>query len=132
MKVLIIDDEEDARNICSMCLEMLNDHKVIQAASGREGLRKAEEHLPEVIILDLLMPEMDGTETLKNLRKNPKTAGIPVIFLTVKGRFSEFDQLKALGALAVITKPFDPVNLSSQIQEILDKAKRQSTGVESG
>jgi CheY-like chemotaxis protein len=132
MKVLIIDDEEDARSICSMSLGLLAGDVVFEAANGREGLKKAEEHLPDVIILDLLMPEMDGTETLRNLRKNPKTAKIPVIFLTVKGRFSEFDELKDLGALGVITKPFDPTKLSGQIQEILNKAKPQSTGVEYG
>jgi two-component system OmpR family response regulator len=70
-----------------------------------------------------MMPEMDGAETLKNLRKNPQTEKIPVIFLTVKGMFSEFERLKSLGALAVLTKPFDPTQLSSQIREILDAAR---------
>jgi CheY-like chemotaxis protein len=71
------------------------------------------------------MPDMDGTETLKQLRQSEDTAEIPVIFLTVKGPFSEFEELKGLGALAVLTKPFDPTTIGTQIQEILASAKEQ-------
>jgi CheY-like chemotaxis protein len=119
MKILIIDDEEDTRSIANMSLTMLGGAEVIEAASGKEGLQKAAEHQPDVIILDLLMPEMDGTQTLTNLRKNPATENIPVIFLTVKGKFEAFDSLKELGALAVLTKPFDPTLLTEQIKDIL-------------
>ncbi|MGH9550049.1 MAG: response regulator [Terriglobales bacterium] len=123
MKILIIDDEEDTRSICSMSLGLIGGAEVVEAASGKEGLKKAAEEKPDVIILDLMMPEMDGAQTLENLRKNPETDKIPVIFLTVKGMFSEFDRLKALGALAVLTKPFDPTQITTQIQEILDSAQ---------
>jgi CheY-like chemotaxis protein len=123
MKVLIIDDEEDTRQICSMSLGLIGGDEVFEAASGREGLALAAVRQPDVIILDLMMPEMDGAETLQQLRQNPETAGIPVIFLTVKGMFSEFERLKSLGALAVLTKPFDPTQLSTQIQGILNAAK---------
>jgi CheY-like chemotaxis protein len=119
MKILIIDDEEDTRSIASMSLGLLGGADVIEAASGQEGLVKAAEELPDVIILDLMMPEMDGAQTLTNLRKNPITENIPVIFLTVKGMFEEFDKLKELGALAVLTKPFDPTLLTNQIIDIL-------------
>ncbi len=119
MKILVIDDEEDTRSIASMCLGLLGGAEVIEAASGKEGLQKAADEQPDVIILDLLMPEMDGTQTLTNLRKNPATERIPVIFLTVKGKFEEFDNLKELGALAVLTKPFDPTLLTTQITDIL-------------
>ena len=122
MKVLIIDDEEDTRSIASMSLGLLGGHQVVEAGSGQEGIERAAVEKPDVILLDLLMPGMDGAETLTNLRKNPDTTQIPVIFLTVKGMFSEFDQLKQLGALAVLNKPFDPTLLSGQIFEIL-KAK---------
>src|SRR5580658_2029611 len=120
MKVLIIDDEDDTRQICSMSLGLIGGDEVFEAASGPEGLALAADRQPDVIILDLIMPEMDGAETLQKLRQNPQTAGIPVIFLTVKGMFSEFERLKALGALAVLTKPFDPTQLSTQIQGILN------------
>ena len=119
MKILIIDDEEDTRSIASMSLGLLGGADVIEAASGKEGLQKAAEELPDVIILDLMMPEMDGAQTLTNLRLNPATEHIPVIFLTVKGMFEEFDKLKSLGALAVLTKPFDPTLLTTQITDIL-------------
>jgi CheY-like chemotaxis protein len=119
MKILVIDDEEDTRSIASMCLGLLGGADVVEASSGKEGLQKAADEQPDVIILDLLMPEMDGTQTLTNLRKNPATERIPVIFLTVKGRFEEFDNLKSLGALAVLTKPFDPTTLTEQITDIL-------------
>jgi two-component system, OmpR family, alkaline phosphatase synthesis response regulator PhoP len=126
MKVLIIDDEEDYRNVASMCLGLLGGMDVVQAASGEEGLRKAERENPDVILLDLYMPEMNGIDTFSNLRKNPCTSEIPVIFVTTKGMFPEFDQLKDQGALAVLTKPFDPVNFSAQISDIL-KSGSQNT-----
>jgi len=124
LKILIIDDEEDTRSIASMSLGLLGGDQVVEASSGKEGLKKAAEELPDVIILDLVMPEMDGAETLTNLRKNPVTEKIPVIFLTVKGKFDEFDRLKGLGALAVLTKPFDPTRLSGQIQDILKQSAK--------
>jgi CheY-like chemotaxis protein len=129
MKVLIIDDEEDTRSICSLSLGLIGGAEVIEAASGPEGIKTAAQEQPDVIILDLLMPDMDGAETLRNLRKNAETIKIPVIFLTTVGMFNEFDGLRDLGALAVIAKPFDPVLIGSQIQEILENSKssKQST-----
>lgn len=119
MRVLIIDDEEDTRSIFTMSLNLLGGAEVVEAESGPRGLVKAAEEKPDVIVLDLLMPEMDGTATFYGLKQNPATRHIPVIFMTVKGMFSEFDALKALGALAVIAKPFDPTTLTEQIKKIL-------------
>jgi CheY-like chemotaxis protein len=127
LKVLIIDDEEDTRSIASMSLGLLGGHDVLEAGSGAEGIERAAQEKPDVILLDLLMPGMDGAETLTNLRKNPDTVEIPVIFLTVKGMFSEFDRLKRLGALAVLNKPFDPTQLSGQIFEILKASGEMQT-----
>jgi len=123
MKVLIIDDEEDFRTIASSCLGLLGGAEVVEACSGEEGLRKAEREQPDVILLDLVMPGMDGTQVLANMRKNPATADIPVIFVTTKGMFDGFDDMRKLGALAVITKPFDPVKLADQVRKILDDSK---------
>jgi len=125
VKILIIDDEEDTRSICSMSLGIIGGAEVVEAASGFEGLEKAASEKPDVIILDYLMPGMDGAETLTNLRKNPVTEHIPVIFMTVIGRFDDFDRLKKLGALAVLTKPFDPTSLTDQIKEILESAAKK-------
>lgn len=123
MKVLIIDDEEDFRTIASSCLGLLGGAEVVQASSGEEGLKKAEQEQPDVILLDLVMPGMDGMQTLTNMRKNPATVDIPVIFVTTKGMFEGFDDMRKLGALAVITKPFDPMKLGEQVRKILDDAK---------
>jgi CheY-like chemotaxis protein len=122
MKVLIIDDEEDYRTIASSCLGLLSGDDVVEASSGSEGLAMAASEQPDVILLDLMMPDMDGQETLANLRQNPSTKEVPVIFCTTKGMFDGFEEMKKLGALAVITKPFDPAKLSSQIKKILKTA----------
>jgi|694.fasta_scaffold119317_4 CheY-like chemotaxis protein len=126
MKILIIDDEDDVRDIASMCLGLIDGEQVLTASGGAEGLELAEQHAPDVILLDLMMPVMDGTETIQKLRANPKTANIPVIFLTVKNIQSEVDRLMHLGALAVMRKPFEPTTLGSQINEIV-KASRGSS-----
>jgi CheY-like chemotaxis protein len=122
MKVLIIDDEEDFRVVASTCLGLISGADVVEAASGSEGLAMAESEKPDVILLDLMMPGMDGQETLTNLRQNPSTKEVPVIFCTTKGMFDGFEEMKKLGALAVITKPFDPAKLGEQIKSILKSA----------
>jgi CheY-like chemotaxis protein len=127
MKVLIIDDEEDFRTVASSCLGLLAGDDVVEASSGSEGLALAEAEQPDVILLDLMMPGMDGQETLTNLRQNPLTKEVPVIFCTTKGMFDGFEEMKKLGALAVITKPFDPVKLSDQIKTILKSAGKLET-----
>ncbi|MBX9667943.1 MAG: response regulator [Candidatus Obscuribacterales bacterium] len=126
MKVLIIDDEEDFRTIASSCLGLLGGADVVEACSGEEGLKKAEKEQPDVILLDLVMPEMDGIQTLTNMRKNPATIDIPVIFVTTKGMFEGFEEMRKLGALAVITKPFDPMKLGDQVRKILADSKASS------
>ncbi|MDP3509953.1 MAG: response regulator [Candidatus Melainabacteria bacterium] len=122
MKVLIIDDEEDFRTVASSCLGLLGGDTVAEACSGKEGIEMARSDVPDVILLDLCMDDMDGTKTLASLRENPETAEVPVIFCTTKGMFPEFEEMKKLGALAVITKPFDPLKLSAQIKDILKTA----------
>jgi CheY-like chemotaxis protein len=119
MKVLIIDDEEDTRSIASMSLSILGGVDVVEAEGGLEGIAKAEQDRPDVILLDMMMPVMDGIATLGELQKNAMTNDIPVIFLTAKAMTSEIDRLIRMGAIAVLTKPFDPTTLSSQVENIL-------------
>lgn len=119
--ILIIDDEEDVKDIAQMGLEMAADWQVITASTGKEGLEIAENKQPEVILLDLMMPEWDGKETLKQLKANLNTAAIPVILMTAKTQSAIAPELTELDLAGVITKPFRPLELSAQITEILDR-----------
>jgi len=120
MKVLIIDDEEDTRSIASMSLSILGGLDVLEADSGEEGINKAAQEQPDVILLDMMMPVMDGSETLVKLQSTEGTKHIPVIFLTAKAMTSEIERLKRMGAIGVLTKPFDPTILASQVKGILE------------
>lgn len=126
MKILIIDDEDDVRDVACMCLGLIHGFEVISASGGEEGIALAIEHKPDVVLLDLMMPDVDGTETMTRLRANPLTKEIPIIFLTVKNIDSEIDRLMGLGALAVMRKPFEPMTIGDQINEILQAAKGKS------
>jgi DNA-binding response OmpR family regulator len=117
--ILIIDDEEDVKDIAQMGLEMAADWKVITASTGREGLGLAESSQPEVILLDLMMPEWDGKETLKQLKANYNTAAIPVIMMTAKNNSAIASELTDLDFAGVITKPFRPLELPDRITNIL-------------
>ncbi len=122
MKVVIIDDEEDIRSVASMSLGILGGIDVVEAESGKDGIAKAAAEKPDVILLDAMMPEMDGPATLEALRNNPDTASIPVIFLTAKAIRSEVEKLRSMGALGVLSKPFDPTTLANQVREMLEKS----------
>lgn len=119
MKILIIDDEADIRLIAKASLSRIGGMEVIDADNGAEGVRRAAEEMPDAILLDVMMPLMDGPATLSALRGNAATAAIPVIFLTAKAMRSEIERLQALGAAGVLTKPFDPLTLPEQLRRIL-------------
>ncbi|MDZ4832655.1 MAG: response regulator [Candidatus Melainabacteria bacterium] len=120
MRVLIIDDEEDTREIAKMSLMLLGGLDVIEAENGQHGIEVASKERPDVILLDMMMPIMDGPSTLEALKNNEATAGIPVIFLTAKAMTAEIEKLKRMGATGVLTKPFDPTTLAQQVQKILE------------
>ncbi len=117
--ILIIDDEEDVKEIAQMGLEMAADWNVITASSGQEGLSLAETNQPEAILLDLMMPDWDGKETLKQLKANQNTANIPVILMTAKTQSAIAPELTELDLAGIITKPFRPLQLPEQINQIL-------------
>lgn len=119
MKVLIIDDEEDVREIAKMSLNLLGGLDVVEAENGQHGIEVAAENKPDVILLDMNMPILDGPSTLEALRTNEATKDIPVIFLTAKAMTQEIEKLKRMGATGVLTKPFDPTTLATQVQDIL-------------
>lgn len=120
MKVLIIDDEEDVRYIARLSLARFSDMTVVEASSGREGIATAESERPDCILLDMMMPEMDGGQTFVRLRESPLTAPIPVVFLTAVAATAEMQRVLDLGAAGVIRKPFDPRTLASQIRAFID------------
>ncbi len=118
-KILIVDDENDIREVAAMSMEAVCGWSVVQASSGPEGVRLAQDQRPDAILLDVMMPDMDGPSTLQLLRSNPTIAGIPVIFLTAKVQSSDRKRFADMGVAAVLTKPFDPMLLCTQIAEAL-------------
>jgi diguanylate cyclase (GGDEF)-like protein len=123
MKVLVTDDDPDSRELVRLTLAM-HGIQVIEATGGQECLKVAAEQKPDAIILDVMMPFMDGPTTLTALRANPATASIPVILLTASVMPSEVRRLESLGARAVVAKPFEPFSLPARVQEILGTANR--------
>jgi two-component system OmpR family response regulator len=121
MKILIIDDDADIRLIARLSLSRVGGNTVVEAAGGVEGVRKAQHEKPDVILLDMMMPVMDGLETLSALRSQPATAMTPVIFLTAKGAGHEVERMTSLGAAGVLMKPFDPRTLSRDVRAVLDR-----------
>ena len=116
-EVLLVEDESDIQVVARMALES-GGLAVKVCGTGQEALRIAAEFPPDLILLDVMMPGMDGPSTLKALRAIPSAASIPIIFITAKVQLHEIDQYKALGAIDVIRKPFDPMTLVSTIRNI--------------
>jgi len=118
-RILIIDDEDDIREVAALSLESVAGWDVTTASSGVLGLQRAVEYQPDAILLDVMMPGMDGPTTFRELRKNPATAHIPVLLLTAKVQSNDQRRFADLGVDAVLFKPFDPLTLSSQIAGVL-------------
>lgn len=119
-RILIIDDEEAILAVAKLSLKMMTEWEVVTATSGPEGVIKAETEQPDVVLLDVMMPQMDGITTFKQLQENSKTQTIPVILLTAKAQATEQRQYKEIGVADVITKPFNSLTLANQIAKILD------------
>ena len=119
-RILYVEDQQDIRLVAKMALEAVGGFTVIACASGQEALNSAPAAMADLLLLDIMMPGMDGPSTLKALRELPATAHTPVIFMTAKVQTAEVAQFMGLGALQVIPKPFDPMELSAQIQRIWD------------
>ena len=115
-RVLLIDDEDDIREVAQLCLEMVANWDVVTASSGAEGVVRAAAEQPDAILLDVMMPDMDGRATFLQLQADPTTQHIPVILLTAK--LQPFDELSE-DVAAVISKPFDPMRLPAQIATVL-------------
>lgn len=120
-RVLIVDDDPIIRKVAEISLSRVGKWTVMQAESGVQALSMAEEFLPDIILLDVMMPGTDGPTVFQRLSVLPSTATTPVIFMTAKVQRHEVQEYYALGAAGVITKPFDPLLLPGQIQSILSK-----------
>lgn len=118
--VLIVDDEEDIRVIAQMGLEMGAGWHVLTASSGKEALSMAAMHQPDVILLDMMMPDMDGRATLQQLKANSATRRIPVILVTAKVQSSAQESFAGLDVAAVFSKPFRPLTLAEQVVKALE------------
>jgi two-component system OmpR family response regulator len=119
VKVLIVDDEPDIRRIARLGLSRVGGMEVVEATNGHEALVRAREDHPDAVLLDVMMPGLDGPSTLARLREDPATSAIPVVFLTAKASAAEVDRLKLRGAAGVLAKPFDPMTLARELRAVL-------------
>jgi CheY-like chemotaxis protein len=119
IRILHVDDEPDIREIVELSLGLNPEFEVRGCGSGAEAVAAAAEWSPFIILLDVMMPGMDGPTTLAELRKNPLTAETPVLFMTARAQPREVEQFVALGAQGVISKPFDPMTLAFQVRSHL-------------
>jgi CheY-like chemotaxis protein len=120
MRVLVVDDEEDVRYVVRVSLGRVGKMTVLEASSGEEGIARAKSERPDFILLDMMMPDMDGAATFLQLREIEETASIPVVFLTAKAMASEVQRLKDLGARGVVLKPFNPMTLAADLTALLE------------
>ena len=118
-RILFIDDEDDIKTLAQFCLESEAGWSMISASDGKSGIAIAETEQPDAILLDAMMPDIDGLETIAKLQDNPKTKNIPTIFITAKAQASDRRRFYNAGAKGVINKPFDSLTLASQISGFL-------------
>jgi len=120
-RILYVEDEPDIQAVAKLALEMVGGYQVLICSGGQEALAKVGGFAPDLILLDVMMPDMDGPTTLQKLRADGATGAIPVIFLTAKVQSSDVAYYQALGALDVIAKPFDPMRLAMQVRAIWER-----------
>ncbi|MFC1461181.1 response regulator [Verrucomicrobiota bacterium] len=117
-RILLVDDDPDIQVILRVALENVGEYTLEVCSSGQEALERAPALKPDLILLDVMMPGMDGSDTLKALRKTPELEKTPVIFLTAKVQQQEIARYKKMGAIDVVTKPFDPMTLADDVKDI--------------
>lgn len=121
-RILYVDDQDDIREIAEMALGLDPDLQVKTCASGREGLEAARAWQPDLIMLDVMMPGMDGPETFARLKDDPAWDDTPVVFITARTQTHQVAELIKLGARGVISKPFDPMKLAAEVRRYLKSA----------
>ena len=121
--VLYVEDDADIRTIALLALETVGSLQVRACSSGAEAIEAAQAFRPDLLLLDVMMPGMDGPTTLARLRELPLTANAPVVFMTANVQASEVEHYRSLGAVGVITKPFDPMTLAAQVEDLWRRAR---------
>ena len=116
--ILCIDDERDILEIVRLCLETVGNYKVTTCNGGKAGIAQAQDVRPDLIMIDVMMPDLDGPSTFRKMQEHEVLKDIPVIFMTARVQKAEVDEYLQLGAVAVIAKPFDPMSLSDEIEKI--------------
>ncbi len=124
--ILLVDDEEDIRAIGEVALADVGQWRVLLAGTGADALALARRERPDLILLDVMLPEMDGPSVLRALRASAETASIPVVFMTAKAQTQEIASYLASGAIGVIAKPFDPMLLPEEIRRIVSSWRPRS------
>src|SRR5438445_331364 len=119
-RLLVIDDEDDIRDVASMSLELTRGWTIETADGGACGIARARAFRPDAILLDVMMPDLDGPATFRLLQDSKETQQIPVIFLTAKVQSADVRKFTQLGVRGVIAKPFDPLKLADEIDQLLD------------
>jgi two-component system OmpR family response regulator len=120
-RILYVEDEPDIQAVAQIALETVGGFTIKICQHGQQALAEAAAFKPDLLLLDVMMPDMDGPTTLVQLHQQPELAHIPAVFMTAKVQPQEVEQLRTLGAVDVITKPFDPMTLAEQIRKIWDK-----------
>lgn len=118
-RILIIDDEDDIREVAALSLEATAGWEILTARSGSEGIAVANAQRPDAILMDVMMPGVDGPTTFRNMQTMPEIASIPVLLLTAKVQGVDQRRFANLGVAAVLFKPFDPLTLATQISDVL-------------
>ena len=117
-KLAYVEDEADIRTIAQMALQMMGGYEVALYASGEEALQQLPQDIPQLLLMDVMMPGQNGPSVLEAMRQIPELQHLPVIFMTAKAQQVEIDYYKSLGAIGVITKPFDPMQLAHEVAEL--------------
>nr|MBA2348211.1 response regulator [Solirubrobacterales bacterium] len=117
--ILLVDDDDDIREVAAMSLEAIGGWRVSSARSGSDGVAAALADPPDVILLDVMMPDLDGPATFACLQADPRTSSIPVVLLTAKAQAADRRRMDGLGVAGTLTKPFDPMTLSDQVRALL-------------
>lgn len=128
-KVLVVEDDRSIQMVLELVLSRMAKCEILLASEGPQGLAMIKQHRPDVVLLDLMLPGMDGFEICQRSKEDPDTRHIPIIFLTAQPQPSAIARAMSLGAAAYLIKPFDPTTIIKQINEILAKVQVPQIGV---